>query len=68
MKKLTLRLDDLAVQTFAAGEGRGVRGTVHAHGPSAACPTASPLVCDETEYVSCGIVCLPTLETNPCNC
>jgi hypothetical protein len=68
MRKLALQVDDLAVQSFVAGAG-GVRaGTVHAHGPTAACPTGSPLTCPETEWWSCGIVCLPTLETNPCNC
>jgi hypothetical protein len=31
MRKLTLQLDDLAVQSFATAAPRGVGGTAHAH-------------------------------------
>jgi hypothetical protein len=68
MKKLMLRVDDLAVQSFPTGGRREPGGTVHGHGPSAACPTGSPLQCPETEWVSCGIVCIRTIDTTPCVC
>lgn len=68
MKKLSLNPDALAVQSFAIGETRAGQGTVHAHGPSLACPTNSPLTCPDTEYPSCGIVCVPTYQTGACVC
>jgi hypothetical protein len=68
MKKLLLRLDDLAVQSFATGKRDARGGTVHGHGPSAACPTRSPFACPETEWYSCGIVCVPSVDTAPCVC
>lgn len=68
MKKLVLRLDALAVQSFVTGEPHGRGGTVHGHATTRGCPTGSPFNCPDTEWPSCGIVCLPTLETNPCNC
>jgi len=66
MKKLRLDFDALAVQSFATGIARAGTGTVQ--GMSRTTPTQSPLVCPDTEWWSCGIVCLWTLETNPCNC
>ncbi|HSU17204.1 hypothetical protein [Longimicrobium sp.] len=68
MKKLSLHLDSLAVQSFATGDAPGGAGTVHGMSRPTAGPTQSPFICPDTEWWSCGIVCLDTLETNPCNC
>ena len=67
MKKLALDLDRLAVQSFATGTAGRAAGTVQAMSKTTG-PTQSPLACPDTEWWSCGIVCLQTLETNPCNC
>ena len=69
MRKLSLHLDDLAVQSFATGDVRGAAGTVRGHDKTTpACPTTSPFVCPDTDYPSCGIVCLPTYQTGACIC
>ena len=68
MKKLALELDGLAVQSFATGMARAGAGTVEGMSKTTAGPTQSPLVCPDTQWWTCGIVCLDTLETNPCNC
>jgi hypothetical protein len=68
MKKLSLNADELRVQSFPTGAARPARGTVRGHGPSLQCPTTSPFVCPDTEYPSCGIVCLPTYQTGACIC
>jgi hypothetical protein len=68
MKKLALHLDDLAVQSFATGDAEKTAGTVHGRGRTANCPTTSPFVCADTEWESCGIVCLPTYQTGACIC
>jgi hypothetical protein len=68
MKKLALHLDTLAVQSFATGETRAASGTVYGRDKSIQCPTTSPFVCPDTEYPSCGIVCLPTYQTGACIC
>jgi hypothetical protein len=66
-KKIELRIDRLAVESFATGEGDGTRGTVIANGPctcgaSCACPTArywcadmpyTIYSCDYTANASC---------------
>jgi hypothetical protein len=39
-QKLTLDVDTLQVESFRSTETPKERGTVHAHGPSARCPTA----------------------------
>lgn len=68
MKKLTLHLDALAVQSFATEAVPAGQGTVLGRGRTINCPTTSPLVCPDTEYESCGIVCLPTYQTGACVC
>jgi hypothetical protein len=35
MRKLKLEVEDLAVQSFATGGARGLRGTAHAHADTA---------------------------------
>lgn len=68
MKKLALHLDDLSVQSFATGEASRRPGTVLGHGRTTQCPTTSPFVCGDTEWESCGIVCVPTYQTGACIC
>ncbi|HET7463880.1 MAG TPA: hypothetical protein VFJ82_21670 [Longimicrobium sp.] len=68
MKKLTLCLDTLSVQSFATADLIAGHGTVHGRAKTLDCPTTSPLVCPDTEYPSCGIVCLPTYQTGACVC
>lgn len=55
MKKLTLRMDELAVESFAIRTGDGTRGTVRAHDESD--------TFQETCYNSCGGTC----RYNTCN-
>ena len=59
MKKLTLDLDGLVVESFAAGNGAGLRGTVKGHdditqncGDTQYCTLGSS--CDGSCYASCG--------------
>jgi len=68
MKKLTLHLDSLSVQSFATAKPLAAEGTVHGRGRTTQCPTTSPFVCGDTEWESCGIVCLPTYQTGACIC
>lgn len=69
MRKLSLQLDTLAVQSFATGAAPSAAGTVRGHDKATlACPTTSPFNCPDTDYPSCGIVCLPTYQTGACIC
>ncbi len=68
MKKLSLHLDDLSVQSFSTAHVPASHGTVHGRAKTLDCPTTSPFVCPDTEYESCGIVCLPTYQTGACVC
>jgi|GEM_PF-2782953 len=52
MKKLTLKLDDLAVETFSTAGTRARPGTVHGYNPTTDCGTA-------TRYVSCNFTACP---------
>ncbi|HYH82164.1 MAG TPA: hypothetical protein VEX86_20315 [Longimicrobium sp.] len=67
MKKIALNLDVLSVQSFATGKAATAAGTVLGHGRTIDCP-ASRFVCPDTEYDTCGIVCLPTYQTGACIC
>lgn len=51
MKKLTLQLDDLAVESFSPGGGADARGTVRARGEG--CTQADTCLC-KTAYYHCG--------------
>ena len=51
MKKLTLKLDDLRVETFQTSAESARRGTVLGHGP-----TAIGNTCDPSCPYTCGIV------------
>ena len=66
MAKLTLKLDELAVETFDVGSDGMERGTVHAHGTYACtvrCETDGGLTCDNG--FTCGTV---TCNADPtCN-
>ncbi|HET7233036.1 MAG TPA: hypothetical protein VFJ16_23710 [Longimicrobium sp.] len=68
MKKLLLHLDALSVQSFSTAPVPGAQGTVRGAAKTLDCPTTSPFVCPDTEYESCGIVCLPTYQTGACIC
>jgi hypothetical protein len=56
MKKLSLQLDDLAVESFETGEPEPLRGTVRAHGDSSDCSYNSPMYtfCNLTCRIDCG--------------
>jgi hypothetical protein len=51
MRKLNLRPDDLAVESFDTADAHEVRGTVDAHGDSADCSYGSP------GYTACRLSC-----------
>lgn len=59
MKKLSLALDDLAVETFAAGAAplAPERGTVAAQQATTTCPTYPLLQCPRSAFPTCGIYC-----------
>ncbi|HEU0051883.1 MAG TPA: hypothetical protein VFQ39_01855 [Longimicrobium sp.] len=75
-KKLSLKLDELNVETFATGDARDPRGTVHGHISKPACDTdlrgdcnpSIPETCPPVD-TTCGhaISCAPGL-TCPNNC
>ena len=51
MRKLTLRIENLAVESFSTGQGADVRGTVRGRGED--CTQGDTCVC-ETAYYLCG--------------
>jgi hypothetical protein len=57
MKKLTLKLDDLRVDTFQTSTEAGERGTVAGHAPTVIGNTCSP---------SCPYTCGIVPDTNNC--
>ena len=65
MKKLMLNADDLKVSSFHTASAEGGAGTVH--GAEITTRPCGP----ETEYYTCGFVCLVTRDpqyTGPCIC
>jgi hypothetical protein len=61
MKKLTLQLDDLAVESFETGDGTHIRGTVRAFGNSSDCSYGSP------QYTQCDFTCVfPCADSPDC--
>jgi hypothetical protein len=65
MKKLTLKIDDLKVDSFETREVRGQAGTVH--GAAKTGFNCQPF----SEYWTCGIWCPETTDpqvTGPCQC
>ena len=52
MKKLNLHLDELAVESFATGEGDELRGTVRGHGDSSGCSYGG------AGYTGCRLSCM----------
>jgi hypothetical protein len=63
MKKLTLELDDLCVESFETAGPVSLRGTVRAHGDSSDCSYFSPqyTFCD----LSCEFACGQSEECTP---
>ena len=64
MKKLTLKMDDLRVDSFQTGQVRVTTGTVHGANTGTRCEPWS-------EFWTCGIWCPPTTDpqaTGPCQC
>ncbi|HEU0054844.1 MAG TPA: hypothetical protein VFQ39_16780 [Longimicrobium sp.] len=64
MKKLSLKVEELKVDSFAASAASAERGTVAAHITGRACP-------DTINDYTCGIWCPPTTDpqnTGPCAC
>lgn len=60
MDKLTLRIDDLRVESFATGREGSDPGTVHAHHHTGnhetcafTCPATCRITCPETCFLSC---------------
>lgn len=66
MKKLTLKMDDLKVDSFETARVRGMTGTVHGAAKTI------PYDCQQwSEFWTCGIWCPETTnpeETAPCQC
>ena len=56
MRKLSLHLEDLAVDSFATAPVDGLRGTVRGHGDSSDCSYGSPqyTACEFTCAIACG--------------
>lgn len=56
MKKLTLKLDELSVESFEIAAPRQLRGTVRGHGDSSDCSYGSPMytACDLSCEFECG--------------
>lgn len=56
MKKLSLHLEELAVESFETGSPEPLRGTVRAHGDSSGCSYNSPMYtfCNLTCKIDCG--------------
>ena len=52
MKKLSLQLEELAVESFETGDAPDPRGTVHGHGDSSNCSYDSPM------YTQCRLSCM----------
>jgi hypothetical protein len=64
MRKLTLKLEELEVDSFETAAGEGEAGTVLAHATGRACP-------DTVEDYTCGVWCPPSQnpqDTEPCLC
>jgi|GEM_PF-2194240 len=64
MKKLTLKMDDLKVDSFETAQVHATGGTVHGE---AITPRCEPF----SEYWTCGVWCPETTnpeETAPCQC
>ena len=77
MSKLTLKLEDLRVQSFETAAGPGLRGTVRGHddcvgGDSAGCDSVN--LCQQSQCHTCGIVIQPfhggaaAISAPPRNC
>jgi hypothetical protein len=61
MKKLTLQLDDLAVDSFTTTSTPDARGTVRGFGDSTGCSFGSP------NFTACDFTCeFPCAESNEC--
>ena len=71
MKKLTLKLEDLAVASFETSRARAERGTVNAHDNTqhgnTCADTCGNTVCPDTCQVSCVASCISTCELAPCS-
>ncbi len=78
MEKLTLRIDDLRVESFATGTEGGEPGTVHANHHTGnhetcanTCPQTCRITCPETCFLSCNgaATCVePTCGYATCDC
>jgi hypothetical protein len=72
MRKLSLRMDDLAVESFHTGAPAGRQGTVRSHGDSTGCSYGSPdfTLCDATCNVPCAESgeCTPACPWNTVQC
>ena len=67
MKKLVLDLDAIEVTSFDTGSTSGLRGTVHANGPTRGnscdnCPDTTANTCQ----ISCDPSCISTCPVAPC--
>ena len=62
MRKLKLKLEDLEVTAFTAGEQAPARGTVVGHRP----PAPTSVFCDQTYegYWTCDYTCAASCEQN----
>ena len=61
MKKLSLRMDDLAVESFHTSVPAGRQGTVRGYGDSTDCSYGSP------DYTVCDVTCgYPCVESGEC--
>jgi hypothetical protein len=61
MKKLTLQLDELAVESFETSGAEAMRGTVRGFGDSSGCSYGSP------NYTGCDMTCeFPCGESDAC--
>ena len=64
MKKLTLQIEELAVESFATGEHGGEKGTVEANAGTRNGNTC-PVSCNGSCLPSCGGTCLVSCTCQP---